>query len=1277
VLGSGGRGGAGIQVVVRLRPMNDKEKKYGTLPVVTASTNDRTVTVVKDKHSRQAKLTYSFDDVFTAFSTQEEVFDRTLRPVIGDVLRGFESTVFAYGQTGTGKTHTMEGDLDDPEIYGIIPRSAAALFETLGGEDYHMFRVTCSYLEIYNEDLCDLLVERDDDDDAGGGGGGGSGGRPGSRSMSRASSTMSNSSASSNRRISSIRGGKSTKLEIMEGKAGPFCRGLSEKEVSSPKDVLDLMNTAQQQRRIGETKMNKQSSRSHCIFTLKVHAKCRVMDGGGTMECNGKLHMVDLAGSECAKSAGSDGGSNRGLERERMNINRSLLTLGRVISMLKAQSEGRTKNNSRIPYRDSKLTRVLQESLGGRCKTVIVATLSPSVTAIEESLSTLNYAQTANGIVNKPVASSYMSINRSTAGSGAPDGVALSSGEGHDYKAVEDWNEMEIRLQYMQAQVEEAQGALARKHVLQQEAEERARNADELRADVETALGEARAELEGAKEKMEEEVEIRAAAESDLNSTKEKLTEETERAENAEGEGRRLGTELDESKSVCASLRDDLKGEIELKEEALGKLRDTRIDLAKTRAVLDATRRTESNLTSEAEKLLGTLRESLEDGDDLHGVILRHRSEDVARRQAARAYHESSAATLDTTLAALSELSSSASTLCRTATERSDNRSSSARRAVEETSDMFASLSAKIGELAMEIHKRAEGDGGIAPTARDAADTNKADVSEMIKIVLDSEEDLCSSFTFLRARLSDHSSELERLWAAHDANGFKALSDLERGVEEARDKIERMAGAANEALAKAKDAQRERRERHSTLLSEWESSSMEQSRAIASTADGGATAASEALGTFAPESRTAHDAADDALANTGTLLDRDGADHVLGIEHLGVSIEERRNETDEERKVLENAREEFVRDVMEGIRSLVDERMGRLSVAQETHFENAKTGHDVLAERNSALRTGAVKILDEARNANVKAVEMTRASRTNDERIGEAVSKSVRTMEELRESAKTHGMETESFARRAERDVEELSKLDDEIGFAASGEGNEDSGVSNDAENEGDTHNRGGGGGGIAGRISSDKSDCLDHLTETVLAKAKDGIEYLTMSGGDIAQHSDARILPECIAALEGMERPRPSVLDRLHSTADDATERLEKNAREVERLASEQTRTSDEMRDSVKRKRDDYEEGIAKQSKIEIDEYRCDVMEEMKEYETSTRRGLSGCSSETTAAKDSAEQFVTETLQAREEVPNAPERKEFPYEEKLSSTPAEETVFETLDLSTIDAAAA
>ena len=148
-----------IEVAVRVRPMNAQEEKQGVLPIINASEERKEVTLVRGGGNRQTRQTYTFDHVFTSYTTQSEVFE-PMQPMIDSVMQGYEATVFAYGQTGTGKTHTMEGDVMDANEKGVIPRSVEAIFERLGRKDkYSEFSVSASYLEIYNEQLTDLLVE--------------------------------------------------------------------------------------------------------------------------------------------------------------------------------------------------------------------------------------------------------------------------------------------------------------------------------------------------------------------------------------------------------------------------------------------------------------------------------------------------------------------------------------------------------------------------------------------------------------------------------------------------------------------------------------------------------------------------------------------------------------------------------------------------------------------------------------------------------------------------------------------------------------------------------------------------------------------------------------------------------------------------------------------------------------------------------------------------------------------------------------------------------------
>jgi kinesin family protein 11 len=416
--------------------MSELEKRTGVVPVVTASSERKEVSMVRHVggQTRQQRQSFNFDEVLTSFSTQAEVFDSTLRPLINEVLSGYEATAFAYGQTGTGKTHTMEGDIDCEEGRGLVPRAAAAILEKLSNPEFKDWSIHVSYLEIYNEELGDLLAAAD-------------GGR---------------------------------KLEIMETGRGICCNGLQEVAVSSIEEILDLVRVAQEKRCVAETRMNERSSRSHTIFMLKVRCRRSVKLGMdmGELENVGKLHLVDLAGSECAKhvaSAQNDSHQRQARfveeERERRSINQSLLTLGRVIAALRGES-------SRVPYRDSKLTRLLQGALGGRCKTIVIATISPALSAVEETLSTLSYAQQASGIKNKPVASSMLKALREPRVASFADGSITAAGGSTSGAS---FAELENKVVYLLQEVEEAQIALARSYQRVEVAEaERDAKADDL-----------------------------------------------------------------------------------------------------------------------------------------------------------------------------------------------------------------------------------------------------------------------------------------------------------------------------------------------------------------------------------------------------------------------------------------------------------------------------------------------------------------------------------------------------------------------------------------------------------------------------------------------------------------------------------------------------------------------------------------------------------------------------------------------------------------------------
>lgn len=270
------------------------------------------------------------------------------------MLSGYNCTIFAYGQTGTGKTYTMSGDMSDTfgilsDAAGIIPRALHALFNKLEIDDAES-SVKCSFIELYNEELRDLI------------------------------------SPDENAKLKIYDDNSNSK----KGNSATIVQGMEESHIKSATEGIKLLQNGSLKRQVAATKCNDLSSRSHTVFTVTAYIKRTAANGEDYISA-GKLNLVDLAGSENIQRSGAE--NKRAAEAGL--INKSLLTLGRVINAL-------VDRQSHIPYRESKLTRLLQDSLGGRTKTCIIATVSPAKSNLEETISTLDYAFRAKNIRNKP-----------------------------------------------------------------------------------------------------------------------------------------------------------------------------------------------------------------------------------------------------------------------------------------------------------------------------------------------------------------------------------------------------------------------------------------------------------------------------------------------------------------------------------------------------------------------------------------------------------------------------------------------------------------------------------------------------------------------------------------------------------------------------------------------------------------------------------------------------------------------------------------------------------
>ncbi|XP_074910217.1 chromosome-associated kinesin KIF4A isoform X3 [Buteo buteo] len=334
-----------VRVALRCRPLVPKETSEGCQMCLSFVAGEPQVVVGNDK-------SFTYDYVFDPSVEQEEVFNTAVAPLIRGIFKGYNATVLAYGQTGSGKTYSMGGTYTanqehEPSV-GVIPRVIKLLFKEKEQRQDWEFVLKVSYLEIYNEDILDLLCPSRE---------------------------------------------RSSPISIREDpKEGIKIVGLTERNVTCAQDTVSCLEQGNNSRTVASTAMNSQSSRSHAIFTICIDQKKK---NDKNSSFHSKLHLVDLAGSERQKKTKAEGDRLK----EGININRGLLCLGNVISALGDEN----KKGGFVPYRDSKLTRLLQDSLGGNSHTLMIACVSPADSNLEETLNTLRYADRARKIKNKPI----------------------------------------------------------------------------------------------------------------------------------------------------------------------------------------------------------------------------------------------------------------------------------------------------------------------------------------------------------------------------------------------------------------------------------------------------------------------------------------------------------------------------------------------------------------------------------------------------------------------------------------------------------------------------------------------------------------------------------------------------------------------------------------------------------------------------------------------------------------------------------------------------------
>ena len=545
-----------------------------------------------------------------------------------------------------------------------------------------------------------------------------------------------------------------------------------------------------------------------------------------------------------------------------------------------------------LPLRsDSKLTRVLQEALGGRCKTVVIATISPSITAIEESISTLNYAHSANGIVNNPVSSSLIAFG---------DNMPVMGNTTHTKAppTVESWQEMEMRLQYMQTQVEEAQAALARKHLQTQEFQERL---EKTTADL----------LESQQQLYDANKEIKM-----LNGV---VAVETEKRKQAEKE-----------------------------------LHETQIQLKKTEFVLKATQDTELALTSEAQSLISTLENIVVERNDLHELVVSQRDKEIEQRQAAKQFQQAALIVLNNIASSFNSISTAIEEGKVSATTVATQNHEAGRHSVSESQQIILDIAKNVSCVTASIKSQLVGEGGVLSVVEKSSGSILNCVRTANDEFFKGEELSNGSSESMRRRLDECSKHLDERTSAIQTSTSQALESFESKVSETRNAITHLVLKMKNSLSNLSEAKAEKSKTLDYLLGHWRDQSLTNSKSVFDQTKSNLASLTNFVEVFQNDMAN-HAEVEKRLENQRSFIESEGSGHTEAIDVQGSMLSVHRQTLIECHETQTKLRNEIMQSILSGVQAIVSSEIEKLATTEINHFQVLDKGSADLASTNEQI----------------------------------------------------------------------------------------------------------------------------------------------------------------------------------------------------------------------------------------------------------------------------------------------------------------------------------
>ena len=749
-----------------------------------------------------------------------------------------------------------------------------------------------------------------------------------------------------------------------------------------------------------------------------------------------------------------------------------------------------------------------------------------------------------------------------------------------DPNAVDTWNEMECRLEYMQNQVEEAQAALARKHLQQQE-----------------------------------------------------LTDRTEKAESVLLEKEK---ELHEANQEKIILREEVASEREQK-EALAKLQhETEIALMKTRAILKATQCTEVCLTKEANKLLNSLEESINDGDQLHTNISEAREDAVQKRAATKNFHDASVSLLTNITAKLENLSSAEkehlvelSKLAATGHEREQV-------ALTNTIGIMERIKDDVQRMTKAIQDHVDGDEGMQMVLKDMGGEVEGKARDVKSTIQEGEEALSKSFNDAHKHLEEYSEQIQSMNSKFLQSSEKIASSIESRILESKDKVSTFVAAASQSLAQVKNANAKSCNDLDSTQQSVLTNTSSTSSSIIDHAKEGSKSLTTTLGTF--QSKMNFDEMDIDLKGQNKLMKEDGNVHLKQISELRKIIKSQKESFSQAAIMQVKQQDEALTKIFGGVQQILNEEIGQLRQTHEEQFLKFNAINDNMMQVNGTVITSGKNIFSNVKRSTQTLQQKVRDARANGELIGTAVKEASSTFNQLSSATNAHKVDIEKYAALGTTQLKVLMEQNEALGVASK-------------------------------QMDIDGQNASGFIAHDVINEAQSGMENLNSATTDLSTFASDTILKCVRNDIKTMEDPRAEWKAATFAGVDNITSAVMKSSEIMSNITTAQTSTAKDLSALIESKHIDFITKASTTLREEMDNHRRRIISTSEDHSSSTGKMVIESVGGVETIVGQVDNFAENTMQCNEEVEPLGERTKFEYNSQLSSTQSETIIIQGLEL--------